>query len=341
MKAYLQKLLQNQSLTEEEMIIAARKLFSDTISDSEIASFITALKMKGETVDEMVGIVKAVREQTLPFQNSMPGCIDNCGTGGDGSQSFNVSSTSAFVMAGAGIPVAKHGNRSISSKTGSADVLETLGIKLNITPEQNEEQLESVGITFLFAQHVQPKMGRITKVRRELGIPTIFNLIGPLTNPINLDSQVLGIYRKDFTEPFAEVLKKLGRKRAVVLNGAGSMDEASLQGENELVILENGSIRKVMLHPFDVNLPVYSNEEIRGGDAKENAEILLNVLKGEKGAYRDTVLLNAGIGIYAAGRAETIAEGVQLAAESIDTGAAYRKLQQLVEKSGKLQKAGI
>ncbi|MGP7815596.1 anthranilate phosphoribosyltransferase [Niallia sp. 01092] len=341
MKEYLQKLMRNESLTEEEMIVAARQLFSENISDSEIAAFIIGLKMKGEKVDEIVGIVKAVREQTLPFKNTVTGCIDNCGTGGDGSQSFNISSTSAFVLAGAGIPVAKHGNRSISSKTGSADVLEHLGIKLDISPEQNEKQLEDIGITFLFAQHVQPKMGRIMKVRRELGIPTIFNLIGPLTNPINLESQVLGIYRNDFTELFAEVLKKLGRKRAVVLNGAGSMDEASLQGDNELVILNNGKIEKKILHPNDVNLPVYTNDKIRGGDAKENADILLQVLKGEAGAYRDTVLLNAGIGIFAAGKADSIKQGVQLAKESIDTGAAYGKLQKLVEKSKELEKAGV
>ncbi len=298
------------------------------------------MKLKGESVDEIVGLVKAVREQTLKFSH-VAGCIDNCGTGGDGSHSFNISSTSAFVLAGAGIPVAKHGNRSVSSKTGSADVLEHLGIHLNVTPEQNEQQLKEIGITFLFAQHVQPKMGRIMKVRRELGIPTIFNLIGPLTNPIELETQVLGIYRRDFTELFAESLKRLGRKRAVVLNGAGGMDEASLQGDNELVILEDGNIRKINLHPEEVNLSVYSNEAIHGGDAKENADILLNVLKGEKGAYKDTVLLNAGIGIYAAGKADNIEGGIELARNSIESGAALSKLEQLVANSSLYEKAGI
>ena len=341
MKKYLERLIQQQSLTESEMQHAASYLFSEEVSDAEIASFITSLKMKGETVEEIVGIVRAVREQTLPFSNTILGCIDNCGTGGDGSQSFNISSTSAFVLAGAGIPVAKHGNRSVSSKTGSADVLEQLGIKLNVRPEQSEKQLEEVGITFLFAQHVQPKMGRIMKVRKELGIPTIFNLIGPLTNPIALESQVLGIYRKDLTVKFAEVLKNLGRKRAVVLNGAGGMDEASLQGENELVILSNGEIEKVVLHPNDVNLPSYTNEAIKGGDSKQNAEILLDVLNGKQGAFRDTVLLNAGIGIYTAGRTDSISDGVKLAEESIDSGAALYKLNQLVESSRELEKAGI
>jgi anthranilate phosphoribosyltransferase len=341
MKEYVEKLMANQSLTESEMENAASLLFLDEITDTEIAAFITSLKMKGETVEEIVGIVNAVRKQTLSFSQNMLGCIDNCGTGGDRSQSFNISSTSAFVLAGAGIPVAKHGNRSISSKTGSADVLEELGIKLNVTPEQNIHQLEEVGITFLFAQHVQPKMGRIMKVRRELKLPTIFNLIGPLTNPISLETQVLGIYRNDLLVTFAESLRKLGRKRAVVLNGAGGMDEASLQGENQLVILQNGEIEETILTPEDVNLPYYTNEQIRGGDSKENATILLNVLKGKKGAYRDTVLLNAGIGIYTAGRADSIVEGVNVAKESIDSGAALHKLNQLVETSKEFEGAGI
>ncbi|MCM3030803.1 anthranilate phosphoribosyltransferase [Niallia taxi] len=340
MKSYLQRLMNHESLTEAEMLDVSRTFFTDSVTDSQLAAFITALKLKGETVDEIVGLVRAVREQTLKFEN-VGGCIDNCGTGGDGSHSFNISSTSAFVLAGAGIPVAKHGNRSVSSKTGSADVLEHLGIHLNVTPEQNEQQLKNIGITFLFAQHVQPKMGRIMKVRRELGIPTIFNLIGPLTNPIELETQVLGIYRRDYTEVFAESLKKLGRKRAVVLNGAGGMDEASLQGDNELVILEEGKIRKVILRPEEVNLPVYNNEAIRGGDAKENAEIMLKVLNGEKGAYKDTVLLNAGIGIFAAGKAMSIEEGIELARHSIDSGAALSKLEQLVTNSSLYEKAGI
>ncbi|MEI2466071.1 anthranilate phosphoribosyltransferase [Niallia taxi] len=340
MKHYLQRLMNRESLTEAEMLEVSRTFFTNSVTDSELAAFITALKLKGESVDEIVGLVKAVREQTLKFSH-VAGCIDNCGTGGDGSHSFNISSTSAFVLAGAGIPVAKHGNRSVSSKTGSADVLEHLGIHLNVTPEQNEQQLKEIGITFLFAQHVQPKMGRIMKVRRELGIPTIFNLIGPLTNPIELETQVLGIYRRDFTELFAESLKRLGRKRAVVLNGAGGMDEASLQGDNELVILEDGNIRKINLHPEEVNLSVYSNEAIRGGDAKENADILLKVLKGEKGAYKDTVLLNAGIGIYAAGKADNLEGGIELARNSIESGAALSKLEQLVANSSLYEKAGI
>lgn len=333
MRTYLQRLSERESLSQFEMKEAMEQIFSDETTDSEIAAFMVGLKTKGETVEEIVGIVEALREKALPFQTKIPNVIDNCGTGGDGSKSFNISTTSAFVMAGAGATVAKHGNRSITSKTGSADVLEYLGVNLDFQPEVSMELLQEVGITFLFAPFVHPKIKRIMKVRKDLRIPTVFNLIGPLTNPVELDSQLLGIYRRDLLSMFAEVLKTLGRKRAVVLNGAGFMDEASLAGENHLAILENGEIEDRILHPEQLGFAVYDNEAIRGGDSKENAEILLRVLKGEKGAYRETVLLNSGIGIFTNGLAPTIEAGVQLAVESIDSGAALEKLERLVEKS--------
>ncbi|MEQ2525515.1 anthranilate phosphoribosyltransferase [Robertmurraya yapensis] len=340
MRAYLQRLSERDSLTQFEMKEAMEQIFSDETTDSEIAAFMVGLKTKGETVEEIVGIVEALREKALPFQTKIPNVIDNCGTGGDGSKSFNISTTSAFVMAGAGATVAKHGNRSITSKTGSADVLEYLGVNLDFQPEVSIELLQEVGITFLFAPYVHPKIKRIMKVRKDLRIPTVFNLIGPLTNPVELDSQLLGIYRRDLIEMFAEVLKTLGRKRAVVLNGAGFMDEASLAGENHLAILDNGEIEHRVLHPEELGFAIYENEAIRGGDSKENAEILLKVLKGEKGAYRDTVLLNSGIGIFTNGLAPTIEAGVRLAVESIDSGAALEKLERLVEKS-KVYKAEV
>lgn len=335
MKFYLEKLTARESLTQQEMEEAVGKIFSDEISDSEIAAFMIGLKTKGETVDEVAGIVEAFRSNSRAFGSKLSGVLDNCGTGGDGSQSFNVSTTSAFVIAGAGITVAKHGNRSVSSKTGSADVLEELGVSLDISPEKTEEILQENGIAFLFAPYVHPKIKRVMKVRKDLRIPTVFNLIGPLTNPIDLDYQLLGINRADKLELFASVLKKLGRKRAVVLNGAGSMDEASLAGDNQLMILKAGEIIHATIHPEHVGLSVYDNSEIVGGDSRENAAILLDVLKGKKGAHRDTVLLNAGIGIYAAGRAETIQQGIILAAESINSGKALGKLENLIENSKK------
>lgn len=339
MREILSRLAEKKSLTEQEIKMAIDHMFSDEVTDSEISAFLIGLKMKGETIEEIAGLVKGIRANALPFKK-VPGSLDNCGTGGDGLKTFNISSTSAFVIAAAGIPVAKHGNRSVSSKSGSADVLEALGIRLNISEERLQEIIDEIGIAFLYAPNVHPKIKRIQKVRKDLGIPTVFNLLGPLLNPVDLDAQFLGVYRRELLQMFAEVLQALGRKRAVVLNGAGSMDEASLQGDNYLVILEHGKMKEVVLHPEDVGLPVYPNEAIVGGYAAENAEILRNVLKGKKGPHRDTVLLNAGIGIFTGGKADTIKEGVEIAREMIDSGAALEKLHRLIEAS-QLQKEAI
>ncbi|MEH6943398.1 anthranilate phosphoribosyltransferase [Bacillus sp. JJ722] len=337
MKQYLQMLINKESLSQEEMKDVAAALFCEDISDSEMAGFLIALKAKGETPDEITGLVEVLRQHALPFANQYPGVMDNCGTGGDGSQSFNISTTSAFVIAGAGIKVAKHGNRSVSSKTGSADVLEILGVNLELPASYSEELLQEIGITFLYAPHVHPHVKRIMKVRRELKIPTIFNLIGPLTNPVELEYQLLGLYERKYVTLFADVLRRLGRKRAVVVNGAGFMDEASLQGENHVAVLENGQISNLIFTAEEAGLQSASNDEIKGGDARDNADILLNVLKGKQGAHRDAVLLNAGLGIYAGAKAATVKEGVEIAKESVDSGRAYATLQSLIEKSQKLE----
>lgn len=341
MKNYLLQLAERQSFSENQMKEAIDYLLCEEVSESEIAAFLMGLKSKGETVEEIAGIVRALKENTLSFGKKIPNVLDNCGTGGDGSSSFNVSTTSAFVLAGAGITVAKHGNRSISSNTGSADVLEFLGVNLKLSAERTEEILQEIGIAFLFAPHVHPKLKKVMTVRKQLKIPTVFNFIGPLTNPIDLDYQVLGVYRRDLLNVFAEVLEKLGRKRAIVMNGAGFMDEASLQGENHLTILENGTITNQTIEPEAVDLPRYDNKLIKGGDAKTNAEILLGVLKGETGAYRDTVLLNSGIGIFTAGKAGSIKKGIDVAKEIIDSGMAYEKLTRLIEKTQKDKREAI
>lgn len=341
MKDYLEKLMNRENLTIDEMMYATNRCFDDDITDAEIAAFLTALRMKGETADEITGMVKVIRAHsdmsTIQFKN----IFDNCGTGGDRSNSFNISTTTAFVLAGAGVKVAKHGNRSISSKTGSADVLEKLGVSLTLSKTQTEEMLAKNNISFLFAPHVHAKLRPFMKIRQELGLPTIFNLIGPLTNPINLESQLMGVYQREKLETIAQALHKLGRKRAVVLNGAGFMDEASLAGENHLVILENGEITKQVLHPSDVGLPTYSNDAIVGGDPTRNAEILLSVLNNEPSAYLDTILLNAGIGLFANGKADTLLEGVHLARESIASGAALERLNTLVDYSKNLKSEAI
>lgn len=337
MKHYLEKLINGENLTLEEMKAATNLCFTNTISDSEIAAFLTALRAKGETSDEITGIVEIVRSHSPLHSSKLQDVMDNCGTGGDRSNSFNISTTTAFVLAGAGVTVAKHGNRSISSKTGSADVLEHLGVSLSFSKKQAEEMLEANNITFLFAPYVHAKLKHFMKVRKELGLPTIFNTIGPLTNPIELQTQLLGVYRRDMIYMMAESLHKLGRKRAIVVNGAGFMDEASLAGENHLALLANKEVTPFTLYPEELDLPTYPNEAIRGGDAKDNAKILLDVLAGKPGPYLDTVLLNAGLGLFANGKATTIKQGVDKARESIQSGAARERLERLVIYSKQLK----
>lgn len=335
MKIYLEKLINGEDLTFEEMKEATEYCLTHG-TDSEIAALLTAMQAKGETADEIAGIVDVILSKSTFKMPAVEDAIDNCGTGGDKSFSFNVSTTSAFVIAGAGVTVAKHGNRSITSKSGSADVLEALGVSLTLSKDQVEELLHENKIAFLFAPNVHTALKPFTKVRRDLGIRTVFNIIGPLTNPVNLHSQLMGVYDKTFLEMLGKTLNKLGRKRAVVVNGAGNLDEATLSGENHLIFLNDGKITKFTLSPSDVGLPTYSKEDIRGGDAKENAEILLSVLKGKRSAYYDTVLLNAGLGIFTNGKADTIQEGIEKARESIESGEALKRLEYLVSYSKKI-----
>ncbi|EAC5341086.1 anthranilate phosphoribosyltransferase [Listeria monocytogenes] len=330
MEILLQKVYDQENLSKEEMNIIATEIFEGRLSKTKMAAFLMALKVKGETAEEMAGIAQAMQQVAIQVAFPAGTAMDNCGTGGDKSNSFNISTTSAFVLAAAGIPVAKHGNRSISSRSGSADVCQELGIDINLRPEDMTYLLEKVGIAFLFAPHVHPNMKYVMDVRKELGTPTIFNLIGPLTNPVHLETQLMGIYRRDLLEQTAEVLGQLGRKRAVVLNGAGFMDEASLAGENHYALYENGEVHLYTLRPEDVGLTSYPLEAITGGDAKENAAILRSVLEGEPGAYLDTVLLNAGFGLFANGKVGTVQEGVDLAKDLISSGLAKQKLADLI-----------
>lgn len=334
MKPHLAKLSERTDLTGREMTEAVSILLTDEVSDSEIAAFLMGLKAKGETVVEITALVEVLRQHAMPILRDVPGVMDNCGTGGDGSNSFNISTTSAFVLAGAGVKVAKHGNRSVTSRTGSSDVLAELGVSLSFQPSDIDHLLDDNGITFLFAPHVHPKIKRIMKVRNDLKVPTIFNLIGPLINPVALDYQFLGVYRQDKVRTMAEVLKRLGRSRAVVINGAGGMDEASLLGENHMTILDEGKIEDMTFTPESVGLPSYTREEINGGSSAENAQILKNVLTGEATpAQRDTILLNAGIGLYCAKQAHSLQAGIEMAQESISSGHALAKLERLVAYS--------
>ncbi|CAM4250394.1 anthranilate phosphoribosyltransferase [Lacicoccus alkaliphilus] len=329
---YILKLSRREDLTFDEMYDAFDAVLNGSASDGEVASLLMALKEKGETIDEITALVTVLKDHASKLPRHVPGVIDNCGTGGDGSNSFNISTTSAFVIAGAGVKIAKHGNKSITSLTGSSDVLSALGLKLDYFPGKVAAQLDDAGIAFLFAPFVHPKIKQIMKVRNDLKVPTIFNMIGPLINPVDLDYQYLGIYKRDQVETMAHVLKSLGRKRAVVVNGAHAMDEANLSGENRIAILRDGKVTTHILKPEDVGLPAYEMTELRGGDGHVNREILTDVLQDEAtDAQRDTVLLNAGIGIFTAEKAESIKAGIEVARESIESGNAAGKLQELIK----------
>lgn len=330
MKTFIEKIMNQTDLTSEEMQDASRQLFSPETDERQKAAFLAALQTKGEAVSELTGLAREMKAYAVQLPKILPAVMDNCGTGGDGSQSFNISTTSAFVLAGAGVKVAKHGNRSISSKTGSADVLEELGVHLSATPEEMTQLLEENNIAFLFAQKVHPALKHVMPVRKALGIPTIFNLIGPLTNPAALTTQLMGVYRKEKLEAITQVLKNLGRERAVVVHGSGGLDEASLSGPSRCILLADGDLIAFDLTPEEVGLKRVDNQELKGGDVKENAAILKAVLKGKQGPHRDVVLLNAGLGLMASGKAKTPLEGIRLAQESIDSGAALEKLEHLV-----------
>ncbi|WP_017379589.1 anthranilate phosphoribosyltransferase [Paenisporosarcina sp. TG-14] len=333
MRRFIDSVRAGTSLTYNEMREATNTMFSEDINADDIANFLTALSIKGETTEEIAALVEVLKDNATQIPVTSPSVFDNCGTGGDGSQSFNISTTSSFVLAGAGLKVAKHGNRSISSRTGSADVLEELGIALNFQPREVNELLKQTNIAFLFAPHVHPKMKRIQIIRKSLGKPTIFNIIGPLTNPVSLSSQMVGVYRQDKLMDLAAVLHRIGRKRAIVLTGAGGMDEASLAGDNHLVLMDEGECIPFTLNAQEVGLSNAPLEAIRGGDAKENAEILKSVLRGEPSAYLDTVLLNAGIGLFAAGVSSTIQDGVHQARKSIQSGRALSVMESVVAYS--------
>lgn len=337
MKYFLEKLLNKEDFTVDKMKAATNRCLNENVTTSELAAFLTALRAKGETAEEMTGIVEVIRSHSALNTINLNHAMDNCGTGGDQSYSFNISTTAAFVIAGAGITVAKHGNRSISSKTGSADVLEHLGVSLSFSKEQAEYVLQENKIAFLYAPHVHTTLKRFMDVRKDLGLPTIFNVIGPLTNPVDLDAQMIGVYDPELIPKMINSLNQLKRRRAIVVHGAGGMDEVSLAGNNKLALLDRGEVIQFTLHPNDVDLPTYPLHAIRGGTAKENAHILLEVLKGRPSPYYDTTIVNAGVGLFAHGSVQTIQEGISVAKESIASGAAMDRLQQLINYSQKMK----
>lgn len=331
-----------EDLSRREAEHAMEQILSGKAHENIIAAFLTALKFKGETVDELVGFATAMRRHATPiFSAPRPPdevIVDTCGTGGDASGTFNVSTATAFVVAGAGVRVAKHGNRSISSRCGSADVLEQLGVKIDMAPERVGRAIEEVGIGFLFAPAVHAATRHAMPVRRELKFRTAFNLLGPLTNPANAKAQVVGVYERGATELLARALAELGVKRAFVVHGAEGLDEISLAGETFVAELRDGLVRQFTITPEDFGLARAPLEAILGGDARQNAEIIHKILGRsllyrEHGPHRDIVLANSAAALVAAGRASDFLDGVRLAAHSIDSGAARERLEALVEFS--------
>lgn len=330
------KLINQENLSLEETENVFNALMSGELTPVQISAFLTALASKGETIEEIAGAAKTMRSKSNQIKPKDSKLIDTCGTGGDKSGTFNISTTVGFVLAGGGLFVAKHGNRSVTSKAGSSDVLEALGIKIDLEPQQVEKCIDTIGIGFMFAPRFHPAMKYAMPIRQELKIKTIFNLLGPLTNPANAHFQLLGVASPNLTEKFAGVLKELGLKKALVVHGDG-LDEITLTGSTRISELDKGEIRTYEIQPEDFGFAKCSLEELKGGDAKENAEILRQILQGElKGAKREIVLLNAGAGFYAGNVVDSIFEGVKMAEEVIDSGKALGKLEEMVKLSNDL-----
>jgi anthranilate phosphoribosyltransferase len=333
MKEYVQKLTQHQSLTKEEAKDAISRIFT-TATDAEIAAFLIALKMKGEAVEEIAGLAEGMRSAAKTIHPKVKGTlIDTCGTGGDSQNTINISTAAAIITAAAGIPVAKHGNYSITSQSGSADVLKALGVTIDLPPEKVEESIEKTGIGFMLAPIFHPSMKRVAGVRRDLGVRTVFNILGPLTNPAGAKTQLIGCFDPALCKKLAAALKLLGTKRALIVHGAG-LDEITTTGTTHITELNNDEITSYTLKPEEVGIPHASIKDLRGGTPQDNAKDIIKILLGEKGAKRDIIALNAAAAIMTGGRAEDLKEGLSIAEETIDSGRALEKLREFVAEAG-------
>ncbi len=343
-KEAIGKVVEGFDLTRQEMVACMNEIMTGQATQAQIGSFITALRLKGETVDEITGAAMVMREKAVKIATGKnvvdldrddinldrETIIDTCGTGGDGTNTFNISTTTAFVVSGAGLKVAKHGNRGVSSQCGSADVVKALGVNIDIPPEKVKECINEVGIGFLYAPIFHGAMKYAIGPRREIGIRTIFNILGPLTNPANANCQILGVYREDLTEPIANVLKNLGTKRAFVVHGLNTLDEISITGETKVSEVKNKKVRTYRVKPSDFGMKKAGLEDIRGGSVEENAQIVREVLEGKKGPRQDVVLLNASAALVAGGVAKDFKVGVKVAQQSIESGKAKDKLAKLI-----------
>lgn len=335
LKPFIKKVVDGGTLTEQEAYSAMNIIMSDKATNAQISALLVAMRLRGETIEEITAFAKVMRSKMAEVKPSSP-VLDIVGTGGDLSNSFNISTTSGFVIAGAGQKVAKHGNRSVSSKSGAADVLEALGVKITSTPEKAEACLNDVGIAFLFAQSYHSAMRFVGPTRSQIGVRTVFNILGPLANPAKADYMVLGVYDPKLLEPLGHVLMNLGVKSAMLVYGEDSLDEISISAPTKVCEIKNGEIKTYEISPTDFGFSLADEDAVKGGDAKANAEITLGILNGTiTDAKRDIVLMNAGCAIYISGKAESIAEGIELAKESIDSGKALEKLNELIEFSNK------
>lgn len=333
MSALLEKLMRREDLTMEESGEAMSAIMSGEATPAQIAALLVGLTMKGERPVEIVGLARTMRANAVKLSKTFDDVFDTCGTGGDRSGTFNISSAAALVAAAAGMRVAKHGNRSVSSKCGSADVYEALGVNVAASPEVVEQSLDKAGIAFFFAPTFHPSMRHAGPVRRELGVRTAFNLLGPLTNPAGTQSQLVGVPQPELTDLMARALLLLGAKRAWVVHGADGIDEMSTTGHTKVSECRNGAVSTFYVHPSDFGVPKARREDLQGGDAAANAGIVLEVLAGAKGPRRDVVLLNAGASLFVGGKANSVREGIEQAARAIDSGAARHTLNEMVAAS--------
>jgi anthranilate phosphoribosyltransferase len=333
MQDFIQKITANQNLTSEEAESAIGMIFSDA-TDAQIGSFLTGLKLKGETAEEIAGLARGMKKAGNTINPKVSGIlVDTCGTGGDASHTINVSTASAIITSAAGVPVAKHGNYSITSRSGSADVLKELGVTIDLPPEKVCESIEKAGIGFMLAPVFHPSMKRVAGPRKELGVRTVFNILGPLTNPANAKSQVIGVFDESLCSTMAEVLNILGTTRAFVVHGSG-LDEISNLGPTTVAELNKGTIETYTLTPESLGITRASISDIKGGTPEENADDIVKILKGEKSAKRDIVIINSAAALVVGGKASDIQNGVELAQQTVDNGAALDKLLLFVEVAG-------
>ena len=331
-KEAIHKVFKKENLTYEEAEAVMNEIMEGEASAVQMSSYLTALSMKGETVEEITASAAGMRAHCVRLLHDMD-VLEIVGTGGDGANSFNISTTSSLVISAAGIPVAKHGNRAASSKCGAADVLEALGVNITISPEKSRELLEKIGICFLFAQNYHIAMKYVAPVRRELGIRTIFNILGPLANPAGANMELMGVYDESLIEPLAHVLANLGVKRALVVYGTDGLDEISLSAPTKVCEVKDGTFTSYEITPEQFGLTRCKKEDLVGGTPAENAQITHDILAGKPGPKRDAVLMNAGAAIYMAGKAETIQDGIDMARNMIDSGKAAAQLEKFVKLS--------